>query len=74
MTEFVPQHCGKSMYHDWHNGEDMRRFLCAEPGCQTAVAEDTLSAAQDMVWADQHGILLPGVKIIGGEETGRSEP
>ena len=54
------------MYRDWHDGEDMRRLLCAEPGCAAAVSDETLTAMRDMAFADVNGIQLPGVTLIGG--------
>lgn len=62
----TPQHCFKPMYRDVHDGEDMRRWLCAEPGCECVLSDTTLAALQEMSWADRHGILLPGVTIVGG--------
>jgi hypothetical protein len=63
----APGHCGQPMYQDVRDGTDMLRWLCAAPGCNACVANDTLAAAQEMAWADEHGIQLPGVTIIGGD-------
>ena len=60
-----PQHHGKPMYRDLnHDDLDMGRWACAEYGCAATIADTTLAAAQEMAWADEHGILLPGVTII----------
>ena len=63
----TPQHHDKPMYRDIHDGDDMRRWLCAEPGCQCALPDDFLATMQELAWAQAHGILLPGVMAIGDE-------
>jgi hypothetical protein len=60
----APGHCGQPMYQDVRDGTDMLRWLCAVPGCNACIASDTLATMREMSWADEHGILLPGVTII----------
>jgi hypothetical protein len=61
-----PQHCDRDMYRDTYDGQDMRRWLCAEPGCNALVTDDQLAAVQDLKWAQSHGIQHPGWTTLGG--------
>lgn len=65
-----PQHHGRPMYRDEHDGRDMLRWLCTEPGCSAALSDGDLSTMREMLWAADNGIQLPGVTIIGGESGG----
>lgn len=61
------EHHDQPMYRDYRDGSDMLRWLCAEPGCSAVLTQDTFDTMQEMSWADQHGIQLPGVTMIGGD-------
>jgi hypothetical protein len=60
-----PSHCDRDMYHDTYDGQDMRRWLCAEPGCNALVTDDQLAAIRDLIWAESH----PGWTTLGWAES-----
>ena len=57
------------MYSDVRDGKSMGRWLCPEPGCTAALADEQLVSVREQAWCEDNGMTAPGWRTltVGGD-------